>query len=102
MFNVYDHYIRIFENAVLNLQLMLSFEFRTGFQSPKWNVHRMANSAIRERESWVSDISSDNGGRRKKTDRRQFFYTFHIPERRSGIDRRVEQDRRTSVRCLDE
>jgi hypothetical protein len=36
----------------------------------------------------------DNGGRRSGRDRRQFSYTGHIPERRSGHDRRIGLDRR--------
>ena len=36
----------------------------------------------------------DNGGRRSGRDRRQFSYTGHIPERRSGNDRRGGLDRR--------
>ena len=36
----------------------------------------------------------DNGGRRTGVDRRQFTYAVHIPERRSGKDRRTNQDRR--------
>lgn len=46
----------------------------------------------------MRDLTSDNGGRRKNEDRRQFVYTVHIPERRSGIDRRVGGDRRNSQR----
>ena len=36
----------------------------------------------------------DNGGRRSGSDRRQFSYTGHIPERRSGHNRRSGMDRR--------
>ena len=36
----------------------------------------------------------DNGGRRSGTDRRQFSFSFHIPKRRSGNDRRSGFDRR--------
>ena len=36
----------------------------------------------------------DNGGRRKSSDRRQYQYTVHIPERRKGSDRRTGDDRR--------
>ena len=36
----------------------------------------------------------DKGGRRSGRDRRQFSYTGHIPERRSGHDRRGGLDRR--------
>ncbi|MDX2492799.1 hypothetical protein [Desulfosarcina sp.] len=37
----------------------------------------------------------DNGGRRSGVDRRQFTYAVHIPERRSGEDRRTSWDRRS-------
>jgi hypothetical protein len=37
---------------------------------------------------------SDSGGRRSGTDRRQFSYDTHIPERRCGEDRRSGLDRR--------
>lgn len=47
------------------------------------------------RDERVSGIITDHGGRRKREDRRQFVYTFHIPERRSGGDRRSGEDRRT-------
>lgn len=36
----------------------------------------------------------DNGGGRSGIERRQFSYTSHIPERRSGKDRRSADDRR--------
>jgi hypothetical protein len=36
----------------------------------------------------------DNGGRRLGIERRQFSYLLHIPERRSGVDRRFSKDRR--------
>jgi hypothetical protein len=36
----------------------------------------------------------DNGGRRSGSDRRQFSYAFHIPERRVSADRRSGTDRR--------
>ncbi|MGD9075934.1 MAG: hypothetical protein PVJ69_12045 [Desulfobacteraceae bacterium] len=38
---------------------------------------------------------SDSGGRRSGTDRRQFSYDIHIPERRRGEDRRSGLDRRS-------
>jgi len=51
----------------------------------------------------VNNNGSDNGGRRKKNDRRQFSYTVHIPERRSGMDRRNDgDDRRKSMRKADD
>ena len=36
----------------------------------------------------------DNGGRRAGIDRRQFSYSGHMPERRSGEERRDGGDRR--------
>jgi len=39
-------------------------------------------------------LQSDNLGRRLKIERRQFSYDVHIPERRSGNDRRSGLDRR--------
>ena len=41
---------------------------------------------------------SDNGGRRMGIDRRNFRYDFHIPERRSGREQRIVQDRRVIPR----
>jgi hypothetical protein len=40
----------------------------------------------------------DNGGRRFGLDRRNYFYTLHVPERRSGRDRRAIADRRKTDR----
>jgi hypothetical protein len=36
----------------------------------------------------------DNGGRRSGTDRREYSYSAHLPERRSGLDQRSGFDRR--------
>lgn len=36
--------------------------------------------------------------RRSKTERRMFSYTFHIPERRSGKDRRSFKDPTSKVK----
>ena len=47
----------------------------------------------------MSDISHDNGGRRSGIERRQFSYDKHIPERRSGRDRRSGFDRRLKPRA---
>jgi hypothetical protein len=44
----------------------------------------------------------DNGGRRKDSERRNFEYTAHIPERRSGEDRREREERRAKKRKIDE
>lgn len=55
-----------------------------------------------ERDNLVNEINiADNGGRRKNNDRRQFSYTCHIPERRSGSDRRAGEDRRKDNRYSD-
>jgi hypothetical protein len=40
----------------------------------------------------------DNGGRRSGIERRQFAYSDHVPERRSGNDRRKVVDRRCGPR----
>ena len=43
-------------------------------------------------------VLPDNGGRRSGIDMRQFSYTTHIPERRSGKERRSGVDRRLKPR----
>lgn len=58
-------------------------------QSEKW---------MPGRDDSVNGITNDHGGRRKRADRRQFVYTFHIPERRAGGDRRSGEDRRVIER----
>ena len=45
----------------------------------------------------MSDILIDNCGRREGLDRRHFSYSIHIPERRSGRDRRNRKDRRSEL-----
>ena len=50
-------------------------------------------------ETFSNDIleqlaSIDNEGRRSGSDRRNYSYTLHIPERRKGGDRRIGDDRR--------
>ena len=47
----------------------------------------------------TEDNLIDNGGRRKDSERRNFNYTAHIPERRSGEDRRDGKERRTKKRA---
>jgi hypothetical protein len=42
------------------------------------------------------DMFPDRGGRRLCDDRREFSFTAHIPERRTGNDRRNELDDRRS------
>ena len=46
----------------------------------------------------MKHVLPDNGGRRLGVDRRQFSYTQHIPERRSGKERRSGLDRRLEQR----
>ena len=43
-------------------------------------------------------ILIDNGGRRWGGDRRNYSYSLHIPERRSGNERRSGADRRKTSR----
>ena len=47
----------------------------------------------------MDTILHDNGGRRSGIDRHQYLYTRHIPERRSGEERRRENDRRLKRRA---
>jgi hypothetical protein len=46
----------------------------------------------------MKHILPDNDGRRSVIERRQFLYSGHIPERRSGKDRRNGLDRRLKPR----
>ena len=46
----------------------------------------------------MSPTLYDNGGRRLGIDSRQYTYYEHIPERRSGKDRRSGLDRRLKPR----
>jgi len=46
----------------------------------------------------MNNLLYDNGGRRLGIERRQFLYNEHIPERRSGKDRRSGFDRRLKLR----
>lgn len=43
----------------------------------------------------------DNGGRRSDIDRRYYSYSGHIPERRSGVDRRKLEDRRQEPKVVE-
>jgi hypothetical protein len=40
----------------------------------------------------------DNGGRRLGIERRQFEYSYYIPERRLGLERRILPERRDYAR----
>ena len=46
----------------------------------------------------MNQILPDNEGRRSGIERREFLYDQHIPERRSGKDRRSGFDRRLKQR----
>ena len=46
----------------------------------------------------MKNVLSYKGGRRSGIDRRRFSYTEHIPERRSGKERRSGFDRRLKPR----
>ncbi len=46
----------------------------------------------------VIQLDTDNCGRRIGLERRRFSYTLHVPERRSGDDRRAAEDRRKTPR----
>ena len=46
------------------------------------------------------DIQSQNDERRFSFDRRQFHYSMHIPERRSGIERRNIADRFKNAKSM--
>ena len=43
------------------------------------------------------NVVIDNGGRRSGIERRRFSYAIHVPELRSGKDRRIDIDRRNEV-----
>lgn len=49
----------------------------------------------------MKNVLPDNGGRPSGVDRRQFPYTAHIPERRSGKERRSGVDPRSEKRMLE-
>lgn len=48
------------------------------------------------------DRISPKGGRRSGIERREFSFTVYVPERRSGEDRRQNNDRRQKSRILPE
>jgi hypothetical protein len=46
------------------------------------------------------EVIKDNEESRIGIERRQFSYTAHIPERRSGNDRRKRFERRTTINSI--
>jgi hypothetical protein len=57
-----------------------------------------SRAGISMNEKKQNGISTDNGGRRSGGDRRIYSYTLHVPERRSGTERREGEDRRKAPR----
>jgi len=53
---------------------------------------------MKKRTKTDNTLTPDNGGRRSGAERRNFSYTYCIPERRNGQDRRKGKDRRMSLR----
>jgi hypothetical protein len=49
----------------------------------------------------VHSETRDNGGRRWGIERREFSYTFYVPERRRGSERRNVSDRRNGFSQMD-
>lgn len=65
------------------------------FMKKKQNMGRERKRRLEKARVEVSPFFlSDRGGRRLGIDRRRFSYTQHIPERRSGGNRRNIRDRR--------
>jgi DNA-binding XRE family transcriptional regulator len=60
----------------------------------KLKIIRKLRSIIADENEVMASFIRDNGGVRLGLDRRQFSYDKHIPERRSGKDRRNGLDRR--------
>ena len=44
-----------------------------------------------------NEMAKDKGGTRSGIERRQFVYTEHSPERRTGKERRIKVDRRSGL-----
>ena len=66
-------------------------ELKRVLRAEALNIHS-ANTLLGEKDVFSL---ADSGGRRSGTDRRQFSYFSHIPERRCGQDRRSGLDRRS-------
>jgi hypothetical protein len=66
-------------------------------------VERQEKHILENRQKFIhmnQDKSHDKEDRRSGTDRRHFSFAFHVPERRSGLDRRknivLEQRKKSS------
>ena len=66
-------------------------ELRRVLRAEAMKIHS-ANTLLGEKDIFPL---ADCGGRRSGTDRRQFSYFSHIPERRCGLERRSGLDRRS-------
>lgn len=61
------------------------------------------NRVVRDERTFIVEngheafTPHDNGGRRSWIERRRFSYSSHIPERRSGIDRRFGVEAKDTV-----
>jgi hypothetical protein len=65
------------------------------FMKKRRNMGTEKERGVKKAKVQVSPFFlSDRGGRRLGIDRRRFSYTLHIPERRSGRERRSIKDRR--------
>ena len=54
-------------------------------------MERQEKHILENRQKFIpmnQDTSHDKEDRRSGTDRRHFSFAFHVPERRSGLDRR--------------
>ncbi len=62
-------------------------------------IQRTVRKSLMKKQAKIENaLRSDNGGRRAGAERRSFSYTYYIPERRNGQDRRHGSDRRMSLR----
>jgi DNA-binding XRE family transcriptional regulator len=64
----------------------------------KQKIIRALNSINSDENEIIASLIRDNGGKRSGLERRQFSYDNHIPERRSGKERRSGLDRRLKPR----
>ncbi|MGB2927322.1 MAG: helix-turn-helix transcriptional regulator [Desulfobacterales bacterium] len=68
-----------------------------GMETKRKIIRTLGSINLDENDVMASFIR-DNGGKRLGLDRRQFSYDKHIPECRSGNDRRSRLDRRQKPR----
>ena len=68
-------------------------------QKPETDDGSFVRRKFLKEQGIMDTILYDNGGRRSGIDRHQYLYTRHIPERRSGEERRRGNDRRLKQRA---